>query len=84
MNSCNTDIFFSNYYLLQSVRFELTFFVDFFLFLVWKKVIYPYFFQWPVLTPRTTFPWVAKQQTIVELLRFAVIDSVTHLAVGVT
>ena len=30
MNSCNTDIFFSNYYHLQSVRFELTFFVDFF------------------------------------------------------
>ena len=24
MNSCNTDIFFSNYYYLQSVRFELT------------------------------------------------------------
>ena len=23
MNSCNTDIFFSNYYHLQSVRFEL-------------------------------------------------------------
>ena len=23
MNSCNTDIFFSNYYLLQSVRFDL-------------------------------------------------------------
>ena len=22
MNSCNTDIFFSNYYYLQSVRFE--------------------------------------------------------------
>lgn len=48
------------------------------------KVIYPYFFQWLVLTPRTTFPWVAKQQTMVELLRFTVIDSVTHLADGVT
>ena len=24
MNSCNTDIFFSNYYHLQSVRFEYT------------------------------------------------------------
>ena len=25
MNSCNTDIFFSNYYHLQSVRFELAY-----------------------------------------------------------
>lgn len=50
---------------------------------MWTKVIYPYFSQWPVLTPRTTFPWVAKQ-TIVELLTSAVIDCVTHLAVGVT
>ena len=28
MNSCNTDIFFSNYYHLQSVRFEFITFLN--------------------------------------------------------
>ena len=37
MNSCNTDIFFSNYYHLQSVRFEYNLFSCFF--------VSPFFFR---------------------------------------